>query len=77
MQLAVSEIVSDSGNNDGNTGIVYQGMLSSDDRCDLNCVVSTGEDNQSSNTDIQRRSNYGFTTCFHYRQASSSVSKSG
>ena len=26
-------------------------MPSSDDRCDLNCVVSTGEDYQSSNTD--------------------------
>ena len=26
-------------------------LASSDDRCDLNCVVSTGEDNQSGNTD--------------------------
>ena len=47
----VSETVSDSGSNDDDTGIVYQGMPSSDDRCGLNCVVSTGEDNQSSNTD--------------------------
>ena len=26
-------------------------LASSDDGCDLNCVVSTGEDNQSGNTD--------------------------
>ena len=56
MQSAVSKTVSDSGNDDNDTGIVYQGMLSSDDRCDLNCVVSTGEDNQSSNMDIHGRS---------------------
>ena len=43
--------LSDSGSDDDDTGIVYQGMPSSDDRCDLNCVVSTGEDSQSSNTD--------------------------
>ena len=47
----VSKIVSDSGSDDNDTGIVYQGIPSSDNRCDLNCVVSTGEDNQSSNTD--------------------------
>ena len=33
------------------TAIVYQRMPSSDDRCDLNCVVSIGEYDQSSNTD--------------------------
>ena len=32
--------VNDSGSDD-DTGIIYQGMPSSDDRCDLNCVVST------------------------------------
>ena len=47
----VGETVSDSGSNDDDTGIVYQGMSSSDIRCDLNCVVNTAEDNQSSNTD--------------------------
>ena len=47
----VSDTVIDSGSNDDDTGIVYQGMPSSDVRCDLNCVINTGEDNQSSNTD--------------------------
>ena len=46
-----SETVNDSGSDNDDTGTVYQGMPSSDDRCDLNCVVSTGEDNQSGNTD--------------------------
>ena len=43
----VSETVNDSGSDNDDTGIVYQGMPSSDDRCDLNCVVSTGKDNHS------------------------------
>ena len=43
----LSKTVSGSGSNDNDTGIIYQGMPSSDDRCDLNFVVSTGEDNQS------------------------------
>ena len=84
----VSETVSDSGSDDDDTGIVYQGMPSSDDRCDLNCVVSTGEDDQSSNTDsdmngpdtdsvVGLKCETMATTCFHYRQASSSVSKCG
>ena len=47
----VNDTVSDSGSDDDDTGIVYQEMPSSDYQCDLNCVVSTGEDNQSSNTD--------------------------
>ena len=47
----VSKTVSDSGSDEDDTGVVYQEMPSSDNRCDLNCVVSTGEDNQSSNTD--------------------------
>ena len=46
-----SETLNDSGSDNNDTGIVYQGMPSSDDICDLNYVVSTGEDNQSGNTD--------------------------
>ena len=38
----VSETVSDSESDDNDTGIIHQGIPSSDDRCDLNCVVSTG-----------------------------------